>query len=261
MQDRIDTLRARWIEQRQKLRRLRQASLRASLVVMTVAALGIGGMILVPPPSLIGNLIGAAVALAPLLLAFCWLIRVPEIWGIQPGWVAATTFLASLPLVAFGRFFAAETVNAIFGEAPDLFPAALMVASYLGALLGALVVLVVIAFGMTLIAVIWLFVATLLGRIGTRRFWRSLLAYLASAVGVGGMLLAVVYLDHVARVLVTRVAITADFHPHHRCETSGWPAGVARVAFVGDEQVLGYLPEGRRVLTLSCRRNGVLGGE
>ncbi len=55
------------------------------------------------------------------------------------------------------------------------------------------------------------------------------------------------------------IAIQADFHVSHRCQDDQWPAGITRVAFVGDEQALGYQPDGDRIVVLACRRAGVLG--
>jgi hypothetical protein len=175
MLDQGRALRAWWIGQRQKLRQLRRACLPLSLVVISLAGLGLAVMVLAPPPGVTGTLIGGAVALSPLLLVFCWLIRVPDIWDFHPGWVAASTFLASLPLVVFGRYFAAGLVNAIFREAPDLFPAALMVAGYLGVLLGALSVLVLVAFAVMIVLVSWTLLAGILGKIGGRRLLGDLL--------------------------------------------------------------------------------------
>lgn len=241
------------------MRALRRACLPVSLLLLSSALLGVVAIAFLPLPGPMVALIGGAVAMLPLLLAFCWLVRVPEIWGIPAVWVATATFLASLPLVLFGRYVAARMLTGIFREAPALFPVASTVAGYFGVLLGALALIAVVALACLVVLSGWTFLSGIAGRTGGRRFLRDAAVYVVIALVVGWTLGSVGHLERLARTLVIRVAIEADFHPDHRCDTTGWPDGVSRVAFVGDEQVLGYLPAGRRIVALSCRRAGVIG--
>ncbi len=242
------------LDLRQKLRHLRRACLPLSLLLLALAALGAALVLVVPLPATIRIAIYTALALLPLLIAFCWLVRIPDIWGIPAGWVAGFSLAGSLPLVVFGRYFAAKTLNGIFREAPDLFPIALTVATYLGVLLGALCVVVVAGLAVMIALAGWTMLSGLLHWHGWRRFLRDMAAYLGAALLIGWGLGAISHLEQLAGKLVARVAYEADFHPEHRCDMTGWPAGVARVAFVGDEQVLGYLPGRNSVVVLPCHR-------
>lgn len=245
------------VDQRQKLRRLRRACLPLSLMLLAFGASSAAFVLLVPTPAAIRIALYTALALLPLLIAFCWLIRIPDIWDIHAGWVAALSLVGSLPLVVLGRYFAAATLNELFREAPDLFPIAQTVASYLGVLLVALGVLVVAGLAITIALAGWVLVAGLLHWRGWRRFMRDMAAYLGATLLIGWGLGSIAHLEQLAGKLIARVALEADFHPEHRCDMSGWPAGVTRVAFVGDEQVLGYRPGANSVVPLSCRRLGI----
>lgn len=261
MLDWVQNIRRWWIGQRAKLRHLRQACLPLTLIALGIATVGIAVLALVPLPGLLGILIGSAVALLPLFIVFCWLIRIPDIWDIHAGWVAAATFLTSLPLFVFGQYFAAVTLTAIFREAPILFPIAQTVAGYIGVVLVALTVVTFAALMTMILSVNWTLFAGIMGWMGGKRFLRDLSVYGAAALLIGWGLASALHLEWLARDLVTRVAVEADFHETHRCETAGWPSGVTRVAFIGDEQVLGYLPKEKQIVVLSCRRTHVMGGQ
>ncbi|KRW95027.1 hypothetical protein [Paracoccus sp. MKU1] len=241
------------------MRSLRQACLPASLALLSLAALGVAAMALLPLPRPVGLAIGGTVALLPLLLVFFWLIHIPDIWNVPPSWVAVTTLLISLPLVLFGQYFAAQTLSEIFRDAPALFPIASAVAGYLGVLLGALALIGYAGLAFLTVLVSWALLTGFIGWIGGRRFLRDVAAYAVAALLIGWTVGSVAHLERLARNLVTHIAVEADFHSDHRCSTAGWPEGVTRVAFIGDEQVLGYILPDRRIVALSCRRAGVIG--
>ena len=259
MRDWADAIRDWWLRQKQRMRRLRRACLPASVGLVVLAALGVAAVMLLPLPAPLRVGIAGAVALLPLLLVFLCLIRIPDIWNLPSGWVAAGALLVSLPLVLFGQYFATRTLNEIFGEAPAFFPVASMAAGYLGVVLGALGLVSLVALAVLMMLASWMPLAGVIGRIGGRRALFGMAVYLLMAGLTGRALGSVDHLERRARDWVTRIAIEADFHAHHRCDASGWPEGIARVAFIGDEQVLGYALPAGSIAVLSCRRTGVIG--
>lgn len=61
------------------------------------------------------------------------------------------------------------------------------------------------------------------------------------------------------RQFVLKLAYAADFYTNHHCDTRDWPEGVKRIAFIGDEQVLGYRGPGQAFLVLGCERTATTG--
>lgn len=242
-----------------RLREWRRKCLPATLVVVILAFLGIALIALVPLPGSLTIGIGTLVALVPLMLTMHWLIPISQIWDIHPSWVAMATFLISAILALFGRYFAGQLLSDLFHEPPAMFPIAQTISTYFGAVLGAIATISSLALVALLASAGWVLLSGLLGRTGLKRFLRDITIYLVLATLIGWTIGSLAVLEKFARDASRWIAIEADFHTSNRCQNLWWPAGVSRVAFVGDEQVLGYQPKDDKVVVLACRRAGVLG--
>lgn len=250
--------------QRLKLRLWRKLCLPGTLMMMALWVGGLAVLQMVPLPDALAIALALPVALIPLMIALRWLIPIPDIWDIPAGWVAVMSFLASILLVLGGQVFAAALLNRLFGESPALFPVAFAVATYFGAVvapIGLIALAVLTGCGLlTLAELVWRLGQRLAGRPVRRRIRTGILGLLL-IIGIGtAAILSIDALERVAGTAVKWVALEADFHTHHRCNMQGWPEGVARVAFVGDEQVLGHQPRSDRLVVLACKRRDVLGG-
>lgn len=240
--------------QGQRLQQWRRICLRGTAVMGLAWLGGLGLLGFADLPLSIWVAVAAPTALMPLLIALHWLFAIPRVWGVDGRWVGLAVFAASAMLALFGHWFATLTLNEIFHDNPALFPVARAAATYFGAVFGLIAVLVfllLVIFFMGSGAI--LFCAIVQGA-GKRGLLKRAGTLAAVALAIGATLGSLDPLERLSRHAVLQVALAGDFLPRHRCNMDGWPTGITRVAFVGDQQVLGYRAADRSISVLACPR-------
>ncbi len=227
------------------------ACLPATIWLIAVMAAGIALVLYAGLSHHMALALAVLVTSMPVVIILHWLIAVPDIWGIPGRWVAVFVFVATAAFAIAGQYLAAETVNAAFGEAPQLFPVAHAVAGYVGAVLA----LLLITYALLLFSTLFVpGIVLLIWVVDSRRGWRKLGLVLFLIVATGLTRFAITGIEGLGTKFVIQTALTADFHTNHHCDTRDWPEGVKRIAFIGDEQVLGYRDPGQAFLILGCER-------
>lgn len=236
------------------LRQLGSRSWRASVwvIAFAMAALCLLMLGLCPGPS--GVVLALAVTMSPLVLVLIWAFNIAGVWQLHPGWFALCGVLVSAVWAVMGHGYAALLLNTVFADNPANFPVARMMASFAGGFIIALGAYAVAAFAASLFGS----VIAIPMAIWALPDWRRALVWLGVWAGIalsaGFSRGAVAPVEDLAQRFVRRVALSVDFHAFHRCDMSGWPDGIARVAFVGDAQVLGWRRADDTLHLLHCIR-------
>lgn len=224
-----------------------------TLILGAAVSAGISFVILIQPGPRLALFVGALIALLPPLILLRWILAIPRIWSISERQVAILLFLGLPIFVVVGHALGGRMLNDLFQESPGFFPVAFAVASYIGAIQAFLLATYVITLVMLLVVPSLLLISHVITSPG--RGWHKL-----GIVGLLGVLIillrfGITGIDLLTDRILSQTALAADFFPNHRCKKTGWPEDVTRVAFIGDEQVLGYQARGGRFIVLPCPRD------
>lgn len=202
----------------------------------------------------------ALVAALPAFVIWLWIATVPDVWRIPGKWVAFVPLVFSAPLIVYGQIWAAQFLNRTFGEAPASFPIAYLAGSYLGVVSGFVLMATYVVFATLVVRLCLLLLRGMAAaflpalRVAPKSYGRMFLFDLVLVALLSFTLSSALATDlHLSKAL-RRLALIADFHRVHHCERRDWPRGVSRVAFIGDTEVLAYLPAGDRLVVLPCHR-------
>ncbi|AGT09756.1 hypothetical protein [Paracoccus aminophilus] len=265
----IATLRDWYIRQRLRLRELRRICMKQTTVAALLWLIGLIVIVLVPLPTLALTLAALFIALLPVSVLLLWLIHIPAIWNIHASLVAIIVFASTALLSVVGRYLSGVILNDMFAEAPSFFPIAYATGTFFGTVFAMVVLLacctlVILCFNLILMlfssAAHHLSWVAGLSHPYRRRGWYNLGSALIFILAFLGTTISAAVLLERSETVLQWVAVEADFFPDHHCATSGWPEGITRVAFVGDEQVLGYLGVEDRIVVLPCQRRPLQGG-
>ena len=194
--------------------------------------------------------VSVMVSLVPLAIALHWLIQIPHIWGINPSWVGLFLLVVTAAFALYGNYSAGLILNEHFHESPGTFPIAYALGSYFTAVIGLMTVLTASAFFLLFLTVDVFLVCALI----RWQFSPGVLIYPVLVLLTGFSAGVIPHLRNLTESSVIMTAIKADFFPSHHCQRDTWPKGIKRVAFLGDEQVLGYADNSNAIMILPCKR-------
>lgn len=247
--------------QRLHFRTLRRLCLPATWPLLAIWAALMLLLIVIPLPFNLLAILAVPTAILPVIILLHWLIPVPQIWNIHGSWVAIGMVVISALLALFGRFYAGIVLNSLFGEAPNLFPISYGAGTYFGAVFG---LAALVALSAAILFALQSLIALLVSVMGLgqkRRLFEDFQVLFAFGIAIIAPVGSMLFIDLLASSAMRIIALEGDFFPDYRCETGGWPEGISRVAFIGDEQALGYREADDRFFVLRCFRKNIQGDE
>lgn len=238
-------------------RRLRQWWAACWRPTLAIAGLTLAGIVLLASgywPDRMVLPLAIIVALLPLAIPLVWMMNIPAIWNVHAGWLALVSLMLSILWAVLGHWYAALQINQIFTENPAFFPVAKMVGTYLGAILAAMSVYALVGLAITIFGATPVVVIAIWALPDWRRSlrWLGALAFIVFSAAFTKA--AIAPIETLTGQAIRWTALNADFVPLHRCDRSGWPQGITRVLFIGDQQVLGYDAPSDQFPVLPCIR-------